>query len=132
MFVGLTDRFDESIVMFKDLRASNVNISYERANVAQSNALAQSLLADQRSRELMIDANQADIALVDYLRNELFEDQLSAYGPSLSDAVAAHRAGNTGFNKRRIFASRMKHKVAYKPAIWLYRRLRANRNPIGD
>src|SRR3989304_3570927 len=41
IFVGLTERFDESMVLLKALVADNLNISYKPVNVAPQKALAE-------------------------------------------------------------------------------------------
>ncbi|HAW50990.1 MAG TPA: hypothetical protein DCX54_01495, partial [Flavobacteriales bacterium] len=67
IFVGLTERFDESMFLVKELLDNRLNISYRRINVASSNALAQSLLSNERSRQIIIEANRIDLELYDYV-----------------------------------------------------------------
>ena len=57
IFVGLTERFDESMVLLKALMAKNLNISYRPVNVARSNTLAQSLLSNESTRQMLIEAS---------------------------------------------------------------------------
>jgi hypothetical protein len=72
IFVGLTERFDESMVLLKALMAHHLNISYKPVNVARDNSLAESLLSNERTRQMLIEANQADLELYNFVRQELY------------------------------------------------------------
>ena len=123
IFVGLTDHFDESMIMLKELIAPSLNIAYRRVNVASSNSLAQSLLSTQRTRELLIDANKEDLALYDYVKEELYPAFRRQYGPSLNDAVANYRQiHGDDFNRQNLTLSRLKQHMLYKPLVYLNRR----------
>ena len=50
MFVGLTERFDESMVLLKALKADDLDISYAHVNVAKRNTVAAGLLYASVSR----------------------------------------------------------------------------------
>lgn len=122
IFVGLAERFDESMVMLKQLRANALDISYRRVNVARRNTIAATLLANARTRELIRDANRQDLELYDYVTNDLYPRLQREYGPSLDEAVAAYRlTGERGFNRRNIALHRAKQYGAYKPLLSLYR-----------
>jgi hypothetical protein len=79
MFVGLTERFDESIVMLRELRAPDLQIGYRPVNVAKSSGVAKRLLSDPRTRQLIVDANQADLELYDHVMREFYPAQERAY-----------------------------------------------------
>ena len=70
IFVGLTERFNESMVLLKGLLANDLNISYERVNVARDKTLAKSLLATESTREMLIEAQKADLELYNLGRQE--------------------------------------------------------------
>src|SRR6266498_3909797 len=59
IFVGLTERFDESMLLLKALVANDLNISYKPVNVARDNNIAECLLSTESTRQLLIEANQA-------------------------------------------------------------------------
>jgi hypothetical protein len=123
IFVGLTERFDESMVLLKALVANTLNISYQRVNVANDNTVAKNLLATERTRQLLIDANQADLKLYDFVKNELYPTFQQTYGPQLEADVAAYqRHQGNHFNNRNITLSRLKQYVLYKPLLALNRR----------
>lgn len=137
IFVGLTERFDESLVLLKALRAPDLDISYTRINVARRNSLAEELLSDARTRDALVDANRADLELYRYARDELFPAAECEYGPSLAESAAAlQRPSGRAWNRRNLVACRLKQRLVYKPALRLYRWRNtgpnAARQPTGD
>jgi hypothetical protein len=123
MFVGLTERFDESIVLLKGMRVPDLDISYVPVNVARRNTLADELLSRQVTREAIADANRVDLELYAYVTEELVPQQRREYGPGLDEAVAAHlRVSRRNWNRRNVVASRMKQHGLYRPLLKLYRR----------
>jgi hypothetical protein len=123
VFVGLTERFDESMVLLKALKANDLNISYRRVNVAGSNTLAKNLLSNESSRQMLIDANQADLALYDFVQKELYPMFQREYGASLEADVAGYqKTQDKKFNNRNLALSRLKQYMLYKPLLYLYRK----------
>ena len=123
IFVGLAERFDESMVLLKALMANDLNISYKRVNVARSNTLAQRLLSTESTRQMLIEANQADLELYNYVSQELYPTFQREYGPSLDADVADYRRTRSdNFNYRNLTLSRLKLYMLYKPLLYLYRR----------
>jgi hypothetical protein len=127
MFVGLTERFDESMILLKALHAPDLDISYSPVNVAKKGKLAASLLDDPRSRQTLVDANEADLALYEYVSNELYPGFQREYGPGLEDAVGTYRGAAKAFNRRNLTLSRVKRHGLYRPTLWLYRERRTRR-----
>jgi len=123
IFVGLTERFDESMVLLKALMANDLNISYRRVNVARSNTLAESLLLTQSTRQMLIEANQADLELYNFVTQELYPTYQREYGPSLEADVARYRqTQSNNFNYWNLTLCRLKHYMLYKPLLYRYRR----------
>jgi hypothetical protein len=123
IFVGLTGRFDESMVLLKALEANDLNIAYSRVNVARDNALSTNLLSNESTRQMLVDANESDLALYDYVRNVTYPAQQREYGSSLKNDVADYQAAASNrFNSRNITLSRVKQYMLYKPLLYLYRR----------
>ena len=123
IFVGLTERFDESMVLLKALKAKNLNIAYRPVNVARSNSLAQRLLTTESTRQLLIEANRADLELYDYVKQELYPGFQREYGPSLeADVEDYRRTGGNNFNNVNLTLSRAKQYALYKPLLYLYRK----------
>lgn len=122
MFVGLTERFDESMVLLKALRAPDLDIGYERVNVAKRSQLAKQVLSDPTTREMIVEANQADLELYGYVQRELYPTFQRAYGPSLDDAVAEYEENrHERFNRRHLALYGLKQRALYKPMLRLYR-----------
>ena len=123
IFVGLTERFDESMVLLKALRANDLNISYKRVNVARDNTLAESLLSKESNRQNLIEANQADLELYNFVRQEYYPAFQQEYGPSLQADVAEYQqTRRNNFNDWNITLSRLKQYMLYKPLLYLYRK----------
>lgn len=123
IFVGLTERFDESMVLLKALLANDLNISYKRVNVARDKTLAQSLLETENTRQMLIEAQQADLELFEYVRQELYPTFQREYGPSLEADVADYQQKQSNnFNNLNLALARVKHYSLYNPLLNLHRR----------
>lgn len=123
ILVGLTERFDESMVLLKGLLANDLNISYRRVNVARDKSLAKDLLENGTTRQMLIEAQQADLQLYEYVRRELYPAFQREYGPRLEADVARYRESQSnGFNLWNLTACRLKHYAFYDPLLRLYRR----------
>jgi hypothetical protein len=122
IFVGLTESFDESLVLLKALRAPDLDISYLRVNVAKKSRVAKDLLTNASTRQMIVDANEADLEVYEHARRELVPALRREYGPSLEAAVAAYRsASRARFNKRNLALHRVKQHAIHKPMLHLYR-----------
>lgn len=120
IFVGLTERFDESMVILKGLMANQLDISYKHVNVAKSNNLAQELLANEQTRQLLIEANRVDLELYNYVIQELYPSYRREYGPRLEADVAEYqRTRHNTFNYWNLTMSRLKQYLVYKFALSL-------------
>lgn len=123
IFVGLTERFDESMVLLKALMAGDLNISYKPVNVARNNTLAKSLLEAESTRQMLIEAQRADLELYNFIKQELYPTYQKAYGPSLEADVARYRqTRSNNFNYWNLTLCRLKHYMLYYPLLYLYRR----------
>jgi len=133
IFVGLTERFDESIVLLKALRARDLCIDYQPVNVARRTVLAQELVSNTQTHRALIDANQADLALYAHVKHELYPTFQREFGLSLDDAVADYqRHSRQKWNKRKLLASRLKRHGVYRPLLGLYRAAVAGKGGSGD
>jgi hypothetical protein len=130
MFVGLTEAFDESMILLQALRAPDLDIRYAPVNVAKSSHIAKDLLADERTRGMLVEANRADLELYEHVKREVFPAQRQEFGPSLPESVGALReGGRKGFNRRNLAMYGIKQRWLLKPAMQLYRR-RATRGVV--
>lgn len=92
IFVGLTERFDESLLLLKALVAGDLNISYRRMNVAAGDTAGKQVLSSPRTREMLAEGNEADMALHEYVKHDLYPSYQRAYGPGLTADVAQFKA----------------------------------------
>ncbi len=132
IFVGLVEHFDESMLMLKELRAKSLNISYRRVNIASSNNLAKKLLSNESTRKMLIEANQVDQELYDFIRQKLYPAYQSEYGPSLmEDVVQYQQKKENDFNSWNLTVSRLKQYAIYKPLLYVYRRMTRSQSRLG-
>ncbi|GIV79675.1 MAG: hypothetical protein KatS3mg050_4069 [Litorilinea sp.] len=123
IFVGLTEHFDESLFLLKALVAPGLDISYRRVNVAGDKTIAKQLLTDKASRQLLVEANQADLALYQYVCHELFPQYRADYGPHLDSHLRQYQQQRQNrFNYWNLTVSRLKQYLLYKPVLYLYRK----------
>jgi hypothetical protein len=123
IFVGLTERFDESMVLLKAQVANDLNISYKKVNVARDNTIKDRLLSTESTRQMLIEAQQADLELYNFVSQELYPTFQREYGPSLEADVARYQQTRSNdFNNRNLTLSRLKQHLLYKPLLYLYRR----------
>lgn len=122
MFVGLTERFDESVVLLQALRAPDLDIAYAPENVAKKSEVAKRLLADPGTRRMIVDANEADLELYEHVVREVYPAQQAAYGDSLAGSVASFRQDlGKGYDRRNLALYGVKQRMLLMPTIRLYR-----------
>ena len=122
MFVGLTDRFDESIVQLRALRAPDLDIAYAPVNVAKSSDVAKRLLGDPTTRQMIVDANQADLELYEHVERQVYPAQQRATESSLAGSVVAFpERTRKGYDRRNLALYGLKQRMLLKPTIRLYR-----------
>jgi len=122
IFVGLVEFFDESMLMLKALVAKDLNIAYKRRrNVARATTIAQSLLESERERQMLIDANQVDLQLYEYVRSELLPGYRQEYGATLAADLARNRASPGRPNYLNVNLARLKHYLLVRPLPHLRR-----------
>ena len=92
VFIGLQERFDESLVMLRKLVAPELRIDYMRTNTAPRNDLARGLLADPVRAEQLAELHRDEFPFYEYVRRTVYPRQQAAYGPTLEADVEAFRA----------------------------------------
>jgi len=96
--VGLTERFDESLVMLQ--RAVGLpDIRYAPRWVAPNNSIKRRLLSDPESVRRIEAVNRHDVELYRWVEEELYPKQQAAYGPALDGDVAAFKSSNEGMTR---------------------------------
>lgn len=91
IFVGLMERFDESLLLLKryfDLsEGRDLDIWYRSRNVARRNTVKHSLLKDPVSRALLLESNQEDVKLYEEVAKTIYPRQQADYGAALTTDV---------------------------------------------
>jgi hypothetical protein len=71
---------------------------------------------------LLIEAQQADLELYNYVREEIYPSFQREYGSSLDEDVASYQKNRiNNYNNRNLTLSRLKHFILYKPLLHLNR-----------
>ena len=122
IFVGLTERYDDSMLLLRQRLAPDLNISYRPVNVASKRSVSKSLLSDEGRRAMIEEAQASDIELLRRVKEELWPEYLENYGPTFEDDLAEYSGSRGDFNDLNIFMSRVKAHAVYKPALYLHRR----------
>ena len=118
VFVGLTERFDESLVILRKLVAGGLNISYRRTNTASDNSRAKQVLADPQKIEEMKAMYQEDIKLYSFIAEHWYPGFVEDYGPDLAaDVERFQSCREQDFSKARYYLSRLNHYLILKPAL---------------
>jgi hypothetical protein len=79
-FVGLVERFAESILLFQALCPYKIDVRYERRHVAKDNTAKKEALENPDSRRLMEECNTLDMELYQFVRDVMYPAQLKKAG----------------------------------------------------
>lgn len=92
-FVGITEKFNESVRALNYYLPYQLDIKYtKRKNVASSDTIKKSLLSDPKNVELLKKANQMDMKLYNYVKNELYPELISKVPANYNNTPKIHRA----------------------------------------
>jgi hypothetical protein len=129
-FVGLTDAFDESLLMLgrwlddplyrPEYRPVNRLVDKSRARDAAREQADLSYLDDPAVRARLLEMNQQDQRVYDFAVREFFDRQRAAYGAGLADDVAALRQRSREVDDwSEPLSGRLLRNWVYKPALVL-------------
>jgi hypothetical protein len=117
-FVGLQERFDESLVMLaRWVGDPEFDVAYRARNVASSSAIRRQILTDPRTVQMIHAHHVEDQKLYRHVRDAVYPRQLAQYGATL-DADVAELRSRIPAPQRRILArslAAVKRGVLYKP-----------------
>lgn len=102
MFVGLMERYEESLLLLKKLVAPELNPAYRRVNVGRSSSRgrARELLDDAKAVADLHRIHAADFPVYEHVRDVLWPRWCEAYGPTLAEDAERLRADpEAGFNR---------------------------------
>ena len=89
-FIGLTEKFNQSLQVFGKLSPYQLNLNYKRLIVAKDNKIQKALLADPRMLELARQHNQLDLELYAFAVNEIFPKLCRKAGVNSADPVPSY------------------------------------------
>jgi len=115
VFIGFTEKFDESLVIFRKLFQPDLNISYTRTNTAKSNNVAKDVLADSRKVEDLKRMYDLEAPLFEWAWNEYYPRFVKEYGPTLEQDVEEFRKVRDKVNRVNILANRAYHRLLVRP-----------------
>jgi hypothetical protein len=72
LFVGITERFAESMYVFQKLCPYSLNVQYNRLHVTRDKTAAQKVRKEAASRRLLEESNQLDLQLYTFARDTLY------------------------------------------------------------
>lgn len=131
IFVGLTEHFDESILLLKTLLMPELNLGYRRMNVLSTQQIPANQLSDDSSKQLVMEKSQADQEVYSFVTQELFNEYRAAYGPSLTTDVLQYQNNRGDFNRFNIIMCRAYRFLVGRPAQKAYRWMNSfNGKPI--
>ena len=123
VFIGLLERFEESLVLLQRLVAPELRVQYRRRNTAVRSDLAREILEDPQRVAAMRRSYGADMALYERVRDELWPRYEAAYGPGLAEDAARLKADpESGFRVWHDRAGRALHRFWVGPAFARSRR----------
>jgi len=117
VFVGLTERFDESLLVFQRLLRPDLNIAYVRTTTARDNALARQLLETPRSRAQLEQMYGAERPLYEWVANDLYPRYRREYGSTLEVDLEAYRRHRDRVNRLNIKLNRAYFRFVIKPLL---------------
>ncbi len=78
-FIGLTERFQESLKLLNAIVDKDLNLRTKQKLIKTDNRIKESLLHDERSSRILREANEEDLELYRYVKEELFPEKLNEY-----------------------------------------------------
>ncbi len=117
VFVGLTEKFDESLVLLKKLVEPNLNISYRRTNTANNNSMAKDVLSSPDKVQKLKEMYSEELPLYDFISQEWYPRFQKEYGPTLEADVENFRKNREkSFDQWSYWFSRINHRLILKPS----------------
>lgn len=118
--IGLTERFNESLILLKKyLNESKFAINYQSRNFSQGKAPLD-YQGNQYIKDLIQEANQADIEVYQHVIDEVFPKQLASYGDDFAKDLSDFLVQQKSFNDYpEPLWGKIKRDIIYKPSLHL-------------
>jgi hypothetical protein len=127
MFVGLVERFDESLVILtRRYSVKTLNIFYRSKHIAKKNELKNELLANPSTRRQLEESNEIDTLLYEYVFDKLYPKYRAEYGEALENDVASFKRMNATASdiNTALLLQFLKRRLVYRPALFAYQLVR--------
>ncbi len=126
-FVGLVERFNESLVLLQDWCGEELDLHYRSINVATDNTIKKRLLSDPKIMAQIEAANDQDYQVYRYARDVIYPRQLAKFGPNLNQAVGDLEAELPGpvILSFQQFVASAKRNMVYKPMTRIFHKAAA-------
>ena len=112
-FVGLTERFDLSLHILKQVSPVPLELVYCRRVVARDNTVKKALESDPQIVALARERNQLDLALYDFALREIFPRECQRAGFSPDAKVTSFDRGASEFSARFVMG-RIYNRCVYR------------------
>lgn len=120
--VGLVEKYNESLLIFKDrLGLSDLNLSYGTPKNASQGSIKKKIIKNfDEYRDLIIEMNQLDLKLYEYVLETIWPQQVKDYGEKrlknnlLSEFCQLH---NSSKGRLNALTSRIFRNLIYKPFV---------------
>ncbi|MCF8108923.1 MAG: sulfotransferase family protein [Desulfohalobiaceae bacterium] len=119
-FVGLTERFDESLQILQAIGPERLNLGYHRLHTARENSAKREVLDDPGKRSLLADHNALDRALYRFVQEVLYPAQVQK-AFSTGEKPVLPQSGPHGY-PFRYKMNRAYHQAVYRTLVKLRRR----------
>ena len=86
-FVGLTERFGESLKLLALSVPEKLNLKYKKKLITRDNTIKQELLQSQTTRKILAETNELDAALYEYVQTELFPERIRKVQDQLQHVI---------------------------------------------
>lgn len=124
LLVGVVEEFDEFLLMLaRKLVGVRFNPAYREKNKARRKGFSEEIVS--KYRDQIMERNQCDIELYDYVRNTLLPENRAWYGDSLQSDLAAFRSRarlNASMNMKTMIDYGVR-KIYVEPVSGLVRRI---------
>lgn len=97
LFVGLTERFAESMLVLQRLSPYPLKLEFTRRHVTMDNTAKQDVLANPETLQILKECNQLDLQLYAYVRDELYPELRRKAGLSAVGEVDEKRFLETSY-----------------------------------
>jgi len=123
IFIGLQERFDESVLLFQTLKYPVLCPGYRARNVSPDNTIAKQLLSKTATRDLIEEAVSEDKKLFAWVKETLYPEYLQEFGEITGQHVPKKiEFGTQGFRNGYVYANLVYRNLVYKPAMWAHYR----------